>query len=250
MLKKENILGVGITIGKSKKILEYFIDCLRNEKRPFYLVTPNPEILVYAHSHLDYKDKLNAALLSLQDGSGLTLAGMIEGKRLGERFSGTDFIEELCKACEKGEFGLREKPISMGFLGGRGRVAELTAECLKKKYPSITVAYVGEEWQSSVDGKKIEPFDILFVAFGAPKQEEWIVKNLASLPIKAAMGVGGAFDYYSGNIQRAPEKMRAMGLEWLFRLLRQPWRIKRQFALVIFILLIIRERFSARPAIS
>jgi len=83
--------------------------------------------------------------------------------------------------------------------------------------------------------------DILFVAYGFPKQEEWIAKNLPKLPVKAAMGVGGAFDYISGNVSRAPFFVRAIGLEWLFRLIRQPWRIKRQLRLATFILLVIKE---------
>ena len=85
--------------------------------------------------------------------------------------------------------------------------------------------------------------DILFVAFGAPKQEEWIYENLPHLPVKIAMGVGGAFDYLSGEVERAPKFVRLWGFEWLFRLIRQPWRLRRQVALLTFLLLILKERF-------
>ncbi len=88
--------------------------------------------------------------------------------------------------------------------------------------------------------------DILFVAFGFPKQEEWIAKNLASLPVIAAMGVGGAFDYLSGEVVRAPRFIRRIGFEWLFRLVKQPWRLKRQKALLVFIWLVVRQRLSRK----
>jgi N-acetylglucosaminyldiphosphoundecaprenol N-acetyl-beta-D-mannosaminyltransferase len=273
MVKKEFILGVGITAESKRNILEYYFHLLKNEKKQFYIVTPNPEILAYANSHLAYKDKLNNSAIALHDGSGLTLAGMIEGKKLGDRFPGVDFMEELCKACENPEFGLREKPLSMGFLGGRGGVAELAAKCLQEKYPHIKVVYAGEEWHDDKskikdqrskikdqisNGKSMEngkwnmdnKIDILFVAYGAPKQEEWIVEHLASLPVKSAIGVGGAFDYYSGNVKRAPRKVRAAGFEWLFRLISQPWRLKRQFALIIFIFLVCKERITDTMTIS
>jgi N-acetylglucosaminyldiphosphoundecaprenol N-acetyl-beta-D-mannosaminyltransferase len=87
---------------------------------------------------------------------------------------------------------------------------------------------------------------MLFVAFGFPKQEEWIVTHLEKIPVTAAMGVGGAFDYLSGKVSRAPRLMRKFGLEWLFRLLHQPWRIKRQASLVAFGLLIVKAFLTGK----
>ena len=84
--------------------------------------------------------------------------------------------------------------------------------------------------------------DILFVAYGFPKQEEWIAKHLEELPIKAAMAVGGSFDYISRRVDRAPVFIRSAGFEWLYRLIRQPWRIKRQLALVQFVGLVLQEK--------
>lgn len=86
--------------------------------------------------------------------------------------------------------------------------------------------------------------DILFVAFGAPKQEFWISENLDKIPVKIAIGVGGAFDYISGRVGRAPSWMQNIGLEWMYRLIRQPWRLKRQFSLLRFIWLVIKEKLS------
>ena len=88
--------------------------------------------------------------------------------------------------------------------------------------------------------------DILFVAFGFPKQEQWIAENLDKIPVKVAMGVGGAFDYISGNVPRSPVFIRKLGLEWLFRLIIQPWRLKRQLALFKFIYLVLREKLKSK----
>jgi len=84
----------------------------------------------------------------------------------------------------------------------------------------------------------------LFVAFGAPKQEFWISENLNKIPVKVAIGVGGAFDYISGKIPRAPRFIRNIGFEWLFRLVVQPWRMKRQLSLIKFAWLIAKEKIS------
>ena len=84
--------------------------------------------------------------------------------------------------------------------------------------------------------------DILFVAFGSPKQEMWIAQNLRRIDVRIAIGVGGAFDFISGKVARAPLWIRNLGLEWLFRLIVQPWRAKRQIALVKFVFLVIKER--------
>ena len=154
------------------------------------------------------------------------------------RVSGTDLMDALCGVAA-------EKGFVVGFLGGGKRVAEKTAECLKKKYPGLKVAFAesgmkvdrnGEWTDSSFD---IPPVDILFVAFGHIKQEKWIANNLDKIPVKIAMGVGGAFDYLSGRILRAPIWIRELGFEWLFRLAVQPWRIKRQLVLLKYLWLII-----------
>ena len=256
MLEKKNILGVDVTAADRKTVLEHVIKFLKNDKKDskVFIVTPNPEILVYANSHPDYKKILNGAQISLVDGVGLLVGAKILGKGPLDRFTGVDFIENLCLEC-------KDQPISMGFLGGRTGVAEKAAECLQAKYPWIKVAFVAEEWGESANGKwqmanssVVRPsaishtpyasIDILFVAFGAPRQEEWIAQHLEKLPVRAAMGVGGSFDYISGEVRRAPVWIRNIGLEWLFRLILQPWRWRRQLALVEFGWLVMRARLG------
>lgn len=229
-----------------------------------YIVTPNPEMIVAAQKDEGFKKILNDADLSIPDGKGLKLSGKVKNT-----FSGTDFMEKLVVlAAEKG--------FAVGFLGGRGEVAKRCAERLKKKYPGLKVSLADCDGEVDVNGQslgvlpalrcrriavhprslrstaatrrdalltvtpRIPPTDILFVAFGHIKQEKWIRSNLRYIPVKLAMGVGGAFDYLSGSIPRAPKWIRGLGFEWLFRLVIQPRRIKRQLALLKYLLLLLK----------
>lgn len=230
MLEKINILGVGITNATMDKILKYIITGLEKSNKKYFIVTPNPEILTLANSDFSYKNILNKAEIALADGVGVIMASKVLGKPLKARVTGVDLLENLCGV-------VSEKPITVGFLGGRHRIAEKTAECLQKKYPGLKVGFVGREWSKELK------VDILFVAFGAPKQERWIYENLEKLPVRVAIGVGGAFDYIGGKVPRAQLWVQRIGFEWLFRLIVQPWRIKRQLALLEFTLLVLREKY-------
>ncbi len=231
-MKKNFLLGIGITNAKKEEILEYIITSLQKKDIPYYITTPNPEILVYATKNSSFKTILNNARLALPDGIGVVIAGKIFGKPFVERVTGTDFMEYLCKE-------VSEKPITVGFLGGRGGVAEKTAECLTRRYPGLKVVFKGAEW------KKTE-VDILFVAYGFPKQEEFMASHIGKIPVKVMMGVGGAFDYISGAVPRAPLLIRSIGFELLFRLLIQPWRLGRQLSLLEFLFRLIWQRFKGQ----
>ena len=196
MLVKQKLLGVHITASPKAEILEFLLNRIKSGHTKTAIVTPNPEIIMYSQTHLDYQSKLNSADIALPDGVGIVLAARLLGKPIRHRIAGVDFMLELCKAS-------REKPLSMGFLGGGPGIAERTVECLKAQYPWLNVVFVAEEWDekgfacdnTKHEARSTEQIDILFVAFGAPKQEEWIFEHLDKLPVKAAMGVGGSFDY-------------------------------------------------------
>ena len=239
MFSKKNILGIGFTNATEDEILEYILLGLEKGGQKYFIVTPNPEILMLARNDTNYKNILNSAKLALPDGIGIMMAGKILNKELKEKITGVDLVESLCRVVE-------EKPITVGFLGAGPGVAEKTVECLKKRYPKLKVVFAGAEVVPPGRGspRHFEDIDILFVAFGSPKQEIWIYENLEKLPVKVVIGVGGAFDFISGKVKRAPFWIRKAGLEWLFRLINQPWRIKRQLVLIKFTYLVLKERFK------
>lgn len=240
MLERKFLLGVGITNATENEILEYILQGLEKLMDPYYIVTPNPEILVFAHKHPDFKAILNNARLALCDGIGIILAGKILGKPFKKRVTGADVMEHLCREVSK-------QPITVGFLGGGPNVAEKAAECLVSKYPGLKVGFIGQEWQYNNDNddnfyNNYKKIDLLFVAFGFPKQEEWMAQHIGKVPVKVMMAVGGSLDYVSGTVSRAPRFLQGKGLEWSFRLIVQPWRWKRQLALIEFVWLVLKER--------
>lgn len=232
MFVKNNILGVEVTSEKQDTILEYIDDNIEKKDFRLTIVTPNPEMVVYATKHKQFRALLNKADIALCDGVGLTLAGRLVARPFKERITGVDFMKNLCEKIAK-------KPVTVGFLGGRAKVAEDTAKCLREIYPSLKVVYTASEFDRSTFPK--EGVDILFVAFGFPKQEEWVSTYFDTVSVKIAMGVGGSFDYISGRVSRAPLVIRSVGLEWLYRLVRQPWRLKRQLALLTFMRLVFQD---------
>lgn len=241
---KVNILGVKIDDVSVDQAVELVSGWIK-EGGKYYIVTPNPEFIVTAYSDPDFKKILNKADLAIPDGAGLRITGRIKNTT-----TGIDLMEALCHESAK-------KGWKVGLIGGRG-VARLAANRLREKYYGlkIVIAEDGPEIRVKGHGLSIKgknshnsyfishATDLLFVALGMGKQEEWIAKNLAKLPTKVFMGVGGAFDYISGNVKRAPIWMRKLGLEWLFRLIVQPWRIKRQVNLLKFILFLIIDFVS------
>ncbi|MDP2721107.1 MAG: WecB/TagA/CpsF family glycosyltransferase [bacterium] len=210
-----------------------------------YVVTPNPEIIVRANREPQLRKILNNADLSVPDGMGLVMLGRLTGRPIPERVTGVDLLDGLAALATEGGFDI--------FLLGAGEgVAERAASKLKLKYPGLRVTgtYSGDpdpkfdkQTRRILESKKI---DILAVAYGAPKQEKWIARNLPYLNLKLAIGVGGALDYISGERKRAPTWLQKAGLEWLFRLLKEPRRVSRQLALPYFVYLVLKERSVKR----
>lgn len=217
-IMKVTILGVNIDDVSIDQAISIVAGWLQ-EGGKHYIVTPNPEFIVSAYGDPEFKKILNKADLAIPDGAGLKFSGKIKNTT-----TGVDLMEALCQKASKSGWKIR-------LIGGKDGVAGRTSEKLKEKYPGLEVVY-------AENGLEVNS-DLLFVAFGMGKQEKFIYENLDKLPTKVAMGVGGAFDYISGNVKRAPIWMRQLGLEWLFRLIIQPWRIKRQVNLFKFIFLII-----------
>ena len=229
------ILGVKISNVYLAEVIESIEMFLRG-KKGHYIVTTNPEFIMAARKDKEFKEILNNADLSVADGMGIKFAAKRYGETLKQRLTGVDLLWEIIKIAER-------EGRSIFLLGSKHGIPEKTARLIKQKYPNLRIA--GAEcgyrrWHRPMKDHKLVDMinrrqpDILFVAFGQVKQEKWIHRNLPKLvTVKLAMGVGGSFDYISKTVRRAPRWMRGLGLEWLFRLLRQPWRLPRIINAVI-----------------
>ncbi|MDP3057752.1 MAG: WecB/TagA/CpsF family glycosyltransferase [bacterium] len=227
---KINILGIKIDNITGTETLNR-IGSFLNSANSHYIVTANPEIAVLAHKDREFQNIVNNADLIVPDGIGLIFASKIifPRERLGERIRGIDLIYRIAK-----NFDNPAQKIRIFFLGARGEGAKLTAEKIKKNFPNIEIAgFFGGDASEEGDRIAVSIIDqskpnILFIAYGAPLQEKWIARNLKKLPtVKLAIGVGGAFDMINGKITRAPRWMRNAGLEWFWRLIKEPRRIGR-----------------------
>lgn len=242
------ILGVTVSELTRKEALERCADFLRGTDQRI-IVTPNPEILVDAGRDREFRDILNRADMALPDGFGLVLMAKILGRPIPERVAGSDFLVDLC------QLAAREKK-SVYFFGAPPGVASRARETLQKRFPTLQVAGADSGPRFPASAREIEDSIskiqnarpcILFVALGHGKQERWISSHLKNLPsVKIAMGVGGAFDFLAGTARRAPRFFRALGLEWLWRLLCEPCRLPRILkAVIVFPCLALKERLSS-----
>ena len=244
---KVAILGVEFTTGSEDKILGQ-IRKMVDDGRRHYIVTPNPEIVIAARKDNELKHILNGADLAIPDGVGIVWASKIlcgADSKIVQRVAGVDLMERICDlAAHRGW--------SVFFLGAGPTIARQCAQELQERYPGLLVvgAYSGRaerQYDAQVREKILAvagktDIDFLFVAYGGGRQEKWIKRNLSKLPVKVAMGVGGSFDFISGQVQRAPLGIQKLGLEWAWRLIHQPWRWRRQLALISFILIVLRTR--------
>jgi N-acetylglucosaminyldiphosphoundecaprenol N-acetyl-beta-D-mannosaminyltransferase len=228
-----------VNSAESLEILESFIQ----ERRPHQVVTVNPEFVVLARRLPEFREALAHADLSLPDGFGLLLAARIQGAKLKERVTGVDTVLRVAALAAR-------KGYSLFLLGAAPGVAEATARRLAAANPGLRTVgtFAGSPAPEEEDGiiarvSAAAP-DVLFVAYGAPKQDLWIARNLSRMNVPVVMGIGGAFDFISGRTRRAPEWVQRAGLEWLHRLIHEPWRWRRMLALPRFLLHVIAERIA------
>jgi N-acetylglucosaminyldiphosphoundecaprenol N-acetyl-beta-D-mannosaminyltransferase len=204
-----------------------------NNKEKAFIVAINPEKIIKAQEDESLRQLLNRADFQIPDGIGVILASKFKGGQIRERVTGIDMMLKLCEAATK--HGKR-----IFLYGGKpGRADDAKAK-LEEMYPGIQIAGTlnGYEKDQQVvrDTINASQADIIFVALGSPAQENWIIANKEQLHPYVYQGVGGSFDVISGKIERAPESFQKLGLEWLYRLLKEPWRIKRQAVLPLFLI--------------
>ncbi|MBI3486102.1 WecB/TagA/CpsF family glycosyltransferase [Candidatus Daviesbacteria bacterium] len=261
--KSISIFSVKVDEISMNETLEKISEWVKGDKKR-YIVTTNIEFIMAAQKDRNFRNILNNSDLSIPDSSRIGWAKkVLEEKNLFKKLffwlfffypklvisdnfplvTGTDLMLAIA---EKSNVW----PLGIGLIGGRKTVAKRASECLQQRYQNISINYSldggkvdknGQMEKDYLEDLKTQKVDILFVGLGHIKQEKWIIKNIDKVPAKVFIGVGGAFDYISENIPRAPKLIRELNFEWLFRLIIQPWRIKRFISLLEFMFLLLQK---------
>lgn len=247
---KPTLLGVpfdDLTVDQTVERIVRWID--EEPERLHQVATGNPEFLVAARRDARFRAVLQSADLVTADGVGILLGSRIVGWPIRHRVTGVDLVESLAA---RGDSRLR-----LFLLGAGPGIAARAAAQLRHRFPAVRICGVWEGSPRPEDAPAI--FDhlrraeanVLLVAYGAPRQDAWIDtyrNRLVDCGIVVAIGIGGTLDYLAGAVPRAPGWVRRFGFEWLYRLIRQPWRWRRQLALPLFCLLVVGQRLGfTRP---
>lgn len=246
-MERKNLFGVRIKKNKINDILEKIKKNIGRTKGFFHIVSINPEIVVITQEDELFKKVVDKAQIKIIDGKGIVAAGKILGVDVGDPLTGVDLMLDLLKTAER-------RSLRVMLIGGRANLAKSLADCYSKKFSKAR--FVGLQGIKNISHPKkkeermifsiVSAFKphLVFTAFGSPYQELWLWRNRRHFQGCVCMGVGGAFDFLSGKVPRAPRFVQKMGLEWLFRLIIQPWRWKRQLRLIKFGFLVLREKIE------
>ncbi len=227
------ILGFGVNSYNKEQALEYILE------NSGIVVTINPEMISYAKNHSDFANIIKNADLVIPDGIGIEIGLKILGNNI-KRIPGIDFGLSLIKEVSKTGEGI-------AFIGAKPTIADKAVENLKKEIPNLNVVYCHDGYfkdeQAVINDICDSNPKLILAALGSPKQEFFINELKKRLPDAILIGLGGSFDVWSGQVQRAPKIYQKLGLEWLYRTIKEPQRIKRIFpTLPLFVLNVVKER--------
>lgn len=248
------VFGVRLRQIPSEENVRALCEAFLEGGRTHCIFTPNPEILLYARKHPDYVDLLNDGDLALPDGFGIVLVGFLRRGRFISRWAGIDVADLILRlAASRGD--------RVMFVGGQGGSGERAATRWRARLPGLDVVTAADAVPFQEDGTAVHTRDesileeqirdaqpaVILVALGHPKQERWIARHRRSIPsARILMGVGGALDMWGGRFSRAPQWLRSIGLEWLWRLGQEPARFPRVLrATLEFPLLALIDRSAA-----
>ena len=237
---KTEILGVNFDNIQFNDALDEVLYLAENGKSA-YIVTPNSEICHMCLEDESFKKIINSADLVFPDGIGVIYASKILKKPIQQKITGSDItVNVLSEACKKG--------LSIYLFGAKPGVSDKAKEEIEKKYPNINIVgthhgYFDDDTEIINDINDKGP-NILLVCLGAPKQEKWMFDNRDKLNINVMLGIGGMLDVLSGDVKRAPIIWQKLNLEWLYRVIKDPKRIKRLYILPKYIFAAIKERMS------
>ncbi|SFG03816.1 N-acetylglucosaminyldiphosphoundecaprenol N-acetyl-beta-D-mannosaminyltransferase [Halobacillus alkaliphilus] len=235
---KEQFLGVDVSSYSYEELKQNIIADIE-QRRQSFIVAINPEKILQAQEDPNLKNLLNKATYQIPDGVGVLLASKMNRGDISSRVTGIDMLLALCE-----QASAHDK--SVFLYGAKPGVAEKAKDGLLKRYPNLKVAGVLDGYEKDQEHviqtiNEAKP-DVLFVALGSPKQEYWIVDHMKDLDVRIFQGVGGSFDVISGRVKRAPRFFQKFGIEWLYRLITEPWRLKRQIKLPTFLYKVWKER--------
>jgi N-acetylglucosaminyldiphosphoundecaprenol N-acetyl-beta-D-mannosaminyltransferase len=209
------------------------------------VVTLGTEMVVYAQRDPAFRAVINVSALSLCDTIGVLTVARRRGAKLDDRVTGVELMESLCQSAAA-------EGLPVYLFGGAEGVAADAAAILEVSFPGLIIAgtrngfSTSEEEAAIVETIRSSGARILFVGLGSPRQEMWLARNLPATGCGAGIGVGGSFDVISGRVKRAPMIWRQLGIEWLYRLIREPQRVRRQLALPYFVWLVVLDRLGMR----
>lgn len=234
---KENILGINVNTEGYAELLPRIFSYIEKKEKAM-IVAINPEKVMKASQDQELHNLLNRAEFQIPDGVGILIASKLQKGKIKQRVTGIDLMLRICEEAAK-------QNKSIFLYGAKPGVAQEAKEELEKRYPNINISGIidGYEKDQILIQQTINSAqpDILFVAMGSPRQENWIEANRNDLYPFVYQGVGGSFDVLAGNIERAPEAFQKAGLEWFYRLLKEPSRIKRQIELPKFLYKILKK---------
>ncbi len=238
------ILGCRVDPVGMAEALERITGFLRSG-RPAHVVTLGAEMVMLALRERAYQSVINGAELVAPDTVGIVVASRLLGTPLRERVAGIELVERLCELAAFESF-------SVYLLGGANGVAKKSAAELSERHRGLRIAGTHHGYFTAADDRHIvaeirnSGANIVLVALGFPRQEYWIARHLPELSCAVCIGVGGTLDILAGKLKRAPLLMRRLGLEWLYRLLREPRRLRRQLILPAFATRVLIEGFLQR----
>ena len=244
MRRITDILGVPFDVINMDEAVKRVIGYLSGSGQHM-VCTPNPEIVMEAQEDKELMNILNAADLIVPDGIGIVIASKFCKEKIKERVAGYDLVQNIFDK-------LKDTEYKVYFFGGAPGVASTAAKKMSKKYPGLSIVGTRNGYFSSKDEKDIiddikrSGADLLLVGLGAPKQEKWIYENMRLTGAKVSIGVGGSFDVMSGKVKRAPVFFQKCGLEWFYRLLCQPTRLKRMLKLPKFVLVVFLNKLGIK----
>jgi N-acetylglucosaminyldiphosphoundecaprenol N-acetyl-beta-D-mannosaminyltransferase len=244
-IQRKKILGVPVDLVDRNDAINYIDHLIKADTKGHYIFAINAEKVMALRQDGFLREMAEHACLVIPDGMGAVLGiRVLYGEKI-KRVSGVDLMHTLCK--ESAIKGYR-----IFIYGGKEDVNQKAVSRLRILYPGIKIVGRCNGYISADDIEKLVTqinetgVDILFVALGSPKQERWIQKYLPRLNVKVCQGIGGTLDTITGDVKRAPLFLQRAGLEWFYRLISEPWRIRRQLVLPVFVIEVFKERLKRK----